>query len=108
MYYIRFDGTGVCVESCPTETDWDYLWGCTDEDSAFTVDEGYDCASNEATCLTKAGLTSTGEAEGEIFAGDGDGTCMFQVKSIECEFCQHTCSWMNVPPAEVKRVSGDY
>lgn len=97
LYYIRFDGTGVCVESCPDETDWGSLWGCTDDKEAFTE---IDCASstaNTADCLSEAGLDSTGE--GGTFSGDGEGFCMYQVESMDCE-CSETLAHIN----NVKRV----
>lgn len=87
LYYIRFDGTGVCVESCPTATNWDALWGCTDEEMTYTVNEGYDCSSSTstaATCLEKADIDATGA--GGAFSGEGSGTCMYQVESVDCEW----------------------
>ena len=87
LYYIRFDGTGVCVEECPTATDFDRLWACTDDNSAFTVGEGYDCADgNEATCAEKADVQPTGGDEGTFGGGDGEGFCMYQVESVDCEW----------------------
>lgn len=86
LYYIRFDGTGVCVEECPTVTDFDRLWGCTDEFSAFTAGEGYDCADgNVAECAAKADVSPTGGEDGGFGGGDGEGFCMYQVESVDCE-----------------------
>ncbi|CAN0423665.1 unnamed protein product [Ascophyllum nodosum] len=82
LYYIRFDGTGVCVESCPNATNWSALWACTDDDSDFTTQEGYDCGGDPTVCLAKADLSATGKGGGS-FEGNGKGTCMFQVESIE-------------------------
>lgn len=84
LYYIRFDGTGVCVEECPTVTNFDRLWGCTDEFSSFTAAEDYDCAANPSECATKADVDPTGEDGG--FGGGGMGVCMYQVESMDCEF----------------------
>ena len=84
LYYIRFDGTGVCVESCPNATNWSALWACTDDDSDFTTQEGYDCGGDPTVCLAKADLSATGKGGGS-FEGNGKGTCMFQVESIECK-----------------------
>ncbi|CAM9251312.1 unnamed protein product, partial [Choristocarpus tenellus] len=83
LYYIRFDGTGVCVESCPTDTDWAYLWACTDDTSSYTVNEGFNCTasiSNTADCLSLADLSAAGSSS---FDGGGLGECMFQIKSTD-------------------------
>lgn len=85
LYYIRFDGTGVCVESCPTETNWSALWACVDDDAEYTVGEGFNCDVDTAqTCPTKADVSTTVESGG-AFNGGGEGTCMFQIESVECK-----------------------
>lgn len=86
LYYIRFDGTGVCVEECPTVTNFDHLWGCTDEFSGFTADEGYDCSDDPLECAAKADVDPTGAEDGGFGGGDGAGVCMYQVESVDCEF----------------------
>ncbi|CAM9571680.1 unnamed protein product [Ectocarpus sp. 6 AP-2014] len=83
LYYIRFDGTGVCVEECPTVTNFDHLWGCTDEFSGFTVDEGYDCSEDPLECAAKADVDPTGAEDGGFGGGDGAGVCMYQVESVD-------------------------
>eukprot|EP00903_Cladosiphon_okamuranus_P016544 g15262.t1 len=84
LYYIRFDGTGVCVEDCPTVTNFDRLWGCTDENSAFTAAEDYDCSDgNAAVCIEKADVDPTGGEGGTFGGGEGEGFCMYQVESVD-------------------------
>lgn len=73
----------MCVESCPATTNWDALWACTDDDLAYTTQEEYDCASNPSECLSRADLVATGD--GGTFSGGGEGTCMYQIESVECE-----------------------
>lgn len=76
----------MCVEECPTVTDFDRLWGCTDEFLAFTAGEGYDCGDgNEAACAEKADVEATGGEDGTFGGGEGEGFCMYQVESVDCE-----------------------
>lgn len=74
----------MCVEECPTVTNFDRLWGCTDEFSSFTAAEDYDCAANPTECALKADVDITG-GDGE-FGGNGEGFCMYQVESVDCKF----------------------
>lgn len=77
----------MCVEECPTVTDFDALWACTDDNLAFTAGEGYDCAGgNQATCAEKADVQPTGGEDGTFGGGDGEGFCMYQVESVDCEW----------------------
>lgn len=82
----------MCVEDCPTVTDYDRLWGCTDDMSAFTAAEGYDCGDgNEAVCVEKADVAPTGGEDGGFGGGEGQGFCMYQVESVDCEWFVHVC-----------------
>lgn len=77
----------MCVEECPTVTDYDRLWGCTDGNSEFTAAEGYDCGDgNEAVCAGKADVAPTGGEDGDFGGGEGEGFCMYQIESVDCEF----------------------
>lgn len=77
------------MESCPSETNSDVLWACTDDDASYTASEGYQCgdsSENFNLCLSKAdvNMTKQGASQDSLVVG-GKGTCMFPIESVECE-----------------------
>eukprot|EP00640_Fibrocapsa_japonica_P000669 CAMPEP_0113939800 /NCGR_PEP_ID=MMETSP1339-20121228/6051_1 /TAXON_ID=94617 /ORGANISM="Fibrocapsa japonica" /LENGTH=561 /DNA_ID=CAMNT_0000943415 /DNA_START=305 /DNA_END=1990 /DNA_ORIENTATION=- /assembly_acc=CAM_ASM_000762 len=49
VYYVRYDGTGVCVDGCPTLTEPDKLYACVDDDdmpSYLVGSKNYDALFN--------------------------------------------------------------
>eukprot|EP00611_Tribonema_gayanum_P025465 TRINITY_DN5798_c0_g2_i1.p1 TRINITY_DN5798_c0_g2~~TRINITY_DN5798_c0_g2_i1.p1 ORF type:complete len:646 (-),score=224.01 TRINITY_DN5798_c0_g2_i1:303-2240(-) len=81
MYYIRFDGTGVCVADCPAATDLNTLYTCTTPDAAFAKGGAnqLNCEGSDAQqCADLTGVTDPA-----TFSGGGDGACMYQIESVD-------------------------
>lgn len=56
----------------------------------YTVAQGYDCGDgNQAVCAEKADVAPTGGEDGDFGGGEGEGFCMYQIESVDCEWLVH-------------------
>lgn len=84
LYYVNYNGNGVCVASCPKTTDFNNLYACkTASNVQYTVggSNPIDCSTGNgpAECAYYTGVASTSN----FAASTGDGDCMYQIETID-------------------------
>jgi len=84
LYYVRFDGTGVCVESCPQTTDTSVIYACVDDSDipSYLINGSTDGLVNNGYgyCMVQY---ATSDAVGYCIFSDSSISSQFSVSSIE-------------------------